>query len=109
MLAAALDFDAAAIVLDERIYANSLGDLMAVVGEHCAAGGCVLLVGHNPGLDALLEYLSTTPPPRNSEGKLLTTAALAVLEYGAGPVHAGRGGGKLLHLVRPADLKNGKA
>ena len=36
---------------------------------------------------------------------MLTTAALAVLDYGDRSIHPGAGGGRLLHLVRPADLK----
>ena len=99
-----IGFNAGNITWDERIYANSLTDLLAVVSDGCSNAACVMIIGHNPGLDALLEHLSATPPSLNEEGKLLTTAALAVLDYGDSSVHGGKGGGKLLHLLRPADL-----
>jgi phosphohistidine phosphatase len=89
---------------DERIYANSLTDLLGVVSDGCSGAACVMIIGHNPGLEALLEHLSATPPSLNEEGKLLTTAALAILDYGDSSIHGSKGCGKLLHLLRPADL-----
>jgi phosphohistidine phosphatase len=103
-LAGEIGFNSENIKWDDRIYANSLADLLDVVADGCGDAPLVLIVGHNPGLDDLLQYLSLTPPSPNEDGKLLTTAALAVLDYGNSPIHAGKGGGELLHLVRPADL-----
>jgi phosphohistidine phosphatase len=100
-----IGFNAGSIIWDERIYANSLPDLLGVVADGCGDATSVLIIGHNPGLEDLLQHLSATPPPLNEEGKLLTTAALAVLDYGDSGVHSGKGGGKLLHLVRPGELK----
>jgi len=105
-LAAAIGFDAGAISWDERIYNASLAELLEVVGAIGGEGGCVLLVGHNPGFDDLLEHLSASPPPRNDEDKLLTTAALAVLDYGDAEFSTDAGSGTLLHLVRPGELKD---
>ena len=95
----------AAVIRDDRIYNAALSDLLGVVEHGCRGAKRVLLVGHNPGLDTLLEHLASTRPPRNKEDKLLTTAALAVLDYGDGPVSTAAGSGRLLHLIRPADLK----
>lgn len=103
-LAGELAVDTGAITRDERIYDAALDDLLEVVRD-AGGAGCVLLVGHNPGLDALLEHLATALPPRNDEGKLLTTAAVAVLDYGNGDIRPDAGSGELLHLVRPGDLK----
>lgn len=103
-LAAEIGLNAGAISRDERIYNASLAELLEVVGDIGGGADCVLLVGHNPGFDDLLEHLSASSPPRNEEGKLLTTAALAVLDYGDGPFSTAAGSGRLLHLVRPADL-----
>lgn len=103
-LATEIGFDVNKIIWDERIYDASLSDLLQVIETGCGDASHVLIVGHNPGFDTLLEHLSSTPPPRNGKGKLLTTAALAVLDYGARPIRPAAGCGKLLHLVRPSDL-----
>jgi phosphohistidine phosphatase len=103
-LAGEIGFNTGDIFWDRRIYNASLDDLLRVVGDACGGAGCVLLVGHNPGLDALLDHVASSPPPRNEEGKLLTTAALAVLDYGETEIHPRACGGKLLHLIRPAEL-----
>lgn len=104
-LAAEIGFDIHDIIWDERIYDASLSDLQQVLETGCGDASCVLILGHNPGCDALLEHLSSTPPSRDGEGKLLTTAALAVLDYGARPIRPAAGCGKLLHLVRPGELQ----
>ena len=43
----------------------------------------VLLVAHNPGLDNLVEWLASEPPPFSESGKLMTTAATAVFDVPA--------------------------
>ncbi|MEE9354908.1 MAG: histidine phosphatase family protein [Methylococcaceae bacterium] len=67
------------IKLDPRIYEASLNSLLYLLGEADLYGDRVLLVGHNPGLDALLEYLAGQHAPRTADGKLMTTATLAQL------------------------------
>lgn len=39
----------------------------------------LLICGHNPSLDLLVETLSATTPPLSQNGKLMTTAAVAHL------------------------------
>lgn len=96
--------DSADIVWDERIYEASLNDLLKVVSEHGKNTGCLLLVGHNPGLDHLVNYLLKDPPPRNITGKLMTTAAIAVLEFGKAGISVKQGSGRLMNLARPKEL-----
>ncbi|MDR2877655.1 MAG: histidine phosphatase family protein [Chromatiales bacterium] len=60
----------------------------------------VLIVGHNPGLEQLVEYLADAPPLRKSNGKLMTTAALACLQTQANWRELGRGGAHLEALLR---------
>ncbi len=48
---------AAGSVLDERIYDATPGDLIQILEEHGDAD-CVLLVGHNPGLETLVALLT---------------------------------------------------
>lgn len=44
--------------VDDRVYANTLLDLLAVVRELPDDAGSTLVVGHNPGLSALVTELS---------------------------------------------------
>ena len=82
LVAEQLDMPQDNVLLETRIYDASLSDLIAVIKQYSEGIHTLLLIGHNPGLDQLLCYLSQDPPPVNSTGKLLTTAAIAILDYG---------------------------
>ncbi|MFD9125704.1 SixA phosphatase family protein [Kitasatospora sp. NPDC059571] len=57
---AAAQWDAAPqAVFDDRIYAADTGSLIEVVRELDPAVGCALLVGHQPGVQDLVELLAT--------------------------------------------------
>lgn len=58
--------------VDERVYAASARELVAVARELPDAAGTVLFVGHNPGLEDLVEELSGAPCE-------LKTSSIAVL------------------------------
>ena len=96
-------FDPEQISRDARIYDASLEVLLEVVSAHAKDTGRILLIGHNPGLEELLDFLSRDPAEPNSAGKMLTTAAIAVLDYGPGPISTGKGVARLVCLVRPRD------
>ena len=96
-------FDPAGIIWDKRIYDASLDDLLEVVAGHAHKSGRLLLIGHNPGLEELLAYLSDDQPEVNSTGKVMTTAAIAVLDYGSGPISTGKASAQLMCLTRPRD------
>ena len=68
---------------DERIYEAGLGDLLKVLADCPADAGRVMLVGHNPGLEELLEWLVIDSVPVPEDGKLLPTATLARLQMPA--------------------------
>lgn len=90
------------VAFDRRLYEADGATLGAVLAPWPHATRRLLLVGHNPGLDELLERLCGRDLPRTPKGKLLTTAALArvrVTGEGMAP-----GGGTLIALVRPRDL-----
>lgn len=95
-----LGIDPRTILWDGDVYEASGGMLARVVERHAAGSQRMLLVGHNPGLDELLLRLSRGPVPRDATGQLLTTAALAVLDFPAG-VSTGPGAGTLASLLRP--------
>ncbi|SER81557.1 phosphohistidine phosphatase [Nitrosomonas sp. Nm51] len=72
----ALDIQAKDVYFDNRIYAASLETLLDIVRALPEQEKSVLLIGHNPGLDLLLQVLCKQAKPR-TDGKLMTTCAVA--------------------------------
>ena len=62
---------------DERIYAATPGELLAVVHDLPDGAASALMIGHNPGTEELVELLS-------GEELGMSTAALAVLTWDGG-------------------------
>lgn len=96
-------FDPDDLIRDKKIYDASLDELLEVVAAHVGDSERLLLVGHNPGLEELVSYLSRDEPEIDSAGKMMTTAAIAVLDYGGQSIRARRGLARLLCLTRPRD------
>jgi phosphohistidine phosphatase len=59
--------------VDDRVYAGSLDELLSVVADLPEAADTALLVGHNPGLEELVEHLT-------GEHVRLPTSALALVD-----------------------------
>lgn len=95
------------IVEDRRLYLASLTELLEVLAGRIRAPARVMLVGHNPGLEDLLEYLAAGSVPVPADGKLLSTATLAVLSMPEKWNHPGRGCARLNTIVRARDLPDG--
>ena len=64
----------------------------------------VMLVGHNPGLEELVEFLSGSPIPLPNGGKAFPTAALAYLEMPSDWSRLRHRAGRLVELIRPRAL-----
>ena len=92
------------VIKDQRVYAASLGELLEVLQGTPADVGCVMLVGHNPGLEELLEYLVADAIPLPDDGKLLPTATLAHLEMPNDWQSLPSGCAALRRIVRSRDL-----
>lgn len=92
------------IIWDERIYEARLGDLLKVIAQYGKNTECLLLTGHNPGLDHLVNHLLKDSPPQNETGKLMTTAAIAILEFGEKGISDKQGSGKMVKLARPKEI-----
>jgi len=108
LVAEQLNIDSEEIHWADSVYAASLNDLLAIVRKNSDTARSLLVIGHNPGLDDLLCYLSRDPVALTSDGKLLTTAAVAVLDYGAQPLAAKADSARLELLMRPRDLPGTK-
>jgi len=91
------------IIWEQALYLAALDTLLAEISKYASRAGCLMLVGHNPGMDSLVDYLSDRPPGYR-DGKLMTTAAVAVLDYSLTGKAAQEHGARLEQLVRPKDL-----
>lgn len=99
-----IGFDEQAIVWDERIYGARLITLLDVLRDTPETVKTLLLVGHNPGLEDLLQCLGGDGTGVPADGKLLPTAALAQLELPEGWQRLEPGKAHLLTIVRPKSL-----
>jgi phosphohistidine phosphatase len=79
---------------DDRVYANTAGDLLAAVRDAPDAADTVVMVGHNPGLEDLVTQLT-------GESIELSTSAVAVIEVPDTWANAGAGSGVLRSQGRP--------
>lgn len=89
---------------DPRIYLATHQELLEVLSACPPEAERVMLVGHNPGLEELLEFLADRPPPASDDGKMLPTAALARMAMPEAWRSLGAGCATVLDLVRPASL-----
>ena len=92
------------VLWETEIYDAPLNNLLSIVNQYSKGAHTLFIIGHNPGLDQLLCYLSRDPPPVNNAGKLLTTAAIAVLDYGNAEITAQPHHAHLQCLIRPNEL-----
>jgi len=89
---------------DDRIYDARVDDLLEALGDCPDAATRVMLVGHNPGLEALLVWLASDHVGMPSDGKLLPTATLARLAMPADWRSLPRGCARLESIIRPGML-----
>ena len=90
---------------DDRIYGASLGGLLRLLGDVPASAERVLLIGHNPGMEELLDYLCGGEfGDLVSSDKLMPTAAIAVLEMPLTWDRLPPGCARLLQHTRPRAL-----
>ena len=92
------------VLWETGIYDASLNNLLSIINQHSKGAHTLFIIGHNPGLDQLLCNLSRDPPPVNKSGKLLTPAAIAVLDYGNAAITTKPHHAHLQYLIRPKEL-----
>ena len=92
-------FDAE-IVFDPGIYEASPNDLRKVVLEMDEGVETAMIVGHNPGLEGFIYYLTGGMEP-------MPTAALAVIELDTKWSEIEEGAGRLATVIRPKDEMQG--
>ena len=100
----ALGLDPDRVTWQPQLYLANVPTLLEALAGCPADAMRVLLVGHNPGLEELLEYLGGVDLPPPPGGKRLPTATVARLVLPADWTHLAAGAGELLAWVRPRDL-----
>lgn len=80
--------------------------LLAAIRARPDSAGTLILVGHNPGLEALADGLVASGPreARDRMAKGFPTGALAVIVFEAEGWHAVGRDGRLERFIRPKDL-----
>ena len=91
---------------DRRIYGGWTRSLIDVLRASPSAAGRVLIAGHNPGLEDLLESLCRDRIEVPPDGKLMTTGAVAHLRLDLPWAEVQPGCATLLSLTRPRQLKD---
>lgn len=93
---------------DARVYLATEAMLLEIIHDAPAAAECVMIVGHNPGLENLV--LSLVPERRDDGERAkveekFPTCALAEIAFDMeGWLEVGPGRGALLRFTRPRDL-----
>ena len=103
---AELDIDEADIHWDERIYHAATGTLMDVLADTPADANRVLIAGHNPGLESLVQALCRERVPMPDDWKLMPTAAVAHLAIPTPWAEIDGGTAELLSLTRARSLRD---
>ncbi|MBX7054421.1 MAG: histidine phosphatase family protein [Pyrinomonadaceae bacterium] len=90
-------FDGVSAV-ESRIYEASVGRLAEIVSVIGPEFGTAMLIGHNPGMEGLIYYLTGSIEP-------MPTAAIAVIELRIGKwADIDAGSGQLAGVLRPKQL-----
>jgi phosphohistidine phosphatase len=92
------------VKFEPELYLASQSTLVNVLRVVADSTESILLVAHNPGMDELVEWLATEPPPLSDTGKLMTTAAIAMFEFHDSWDNLKPGGATLQQLLRPREL-----
>jgi phosphohistidine phosphatase len=95
------------IFQDERIYEANAASLKELLTECPAQAWRVMLVGHNPGLEHLLQDLVRLPLAETEDGKILPTATVAHLTLAPNWRQTATGCGHLNALIRASTLGDG--
>ena len=99
-----LKLDKENIKWDLKIYQNNLHLLLEVLANYSDAFNTVLIVGHNPGLEALLEYLCEDDMVVPKDEKLLPTATIAQLNVSSNWASLKQGVAEIVSITRPRSL-----
>jgi phosphohistidine phosphatase len=90
----------------DRLYLASVTDILKILATVDNRYQRVLLVGHNPGFEQLLNWLTETYEYELNSGKIVTTCNLVKLILPVTEKPFQQGQSQLIFLKRPEDFKN---
>lgn len=86
------------IVFNEKIYEASVRQLLEIIGEQPESVKTILLVGHNPGIEGLVKFIT-------GELRAMPTAALAIVDLQIDKwSDTAASKGDLRDLIRPKEM-----
>lgn len=88
----------------EEVYLAGVTTLLEVLSGSDPACRRLMIVGHNPGFESLVDYLSGEPALSAARGPAFPTAALASLAMPGDWRRLEPGCAQLLALIRPREL-----
>ena len=91
----------------EALFEATAGDILAEVQQAIASAGCLLVLGHNPGLEDLARRLAGPRSDAGARRKLeekFPTGALARFVVDDDWTDLALGTARLTHCIRPKDL-----
>lgn len=103
LVAEALGQDPTHILWEPAVYGASPGELLSVVNQASEKTRNLMLVGHNPGMELLVRTLCRDVRLPHG-GKLMPTAALAIIEIAGSYAELEPEGGVFKDIIRPKDL-----
>jgi len=89
---------------DDRIYGGWTASLVSVLTDCPNDARRVMIAGHNPGLETLLQRLCHHRVPIPPDGKLLPTAAVALLQIDSDWSNLDSGVARLISITRSRSL-----
>ena len=87
--------------LEPRLYLAELATLLQLLAAIAQTSDCVVVIGHNPGLEQLAVFLNHGPLPRNTVGDILATANVLRFRLPDDWHKLAAGSGVLLDIYRP--------
>ncbi len=98
-----LEYAESAVHWDARIYHASLYELLSLISEWLPGTNTIMLVGHNPGMEDLLNFLVPAEQLDETDGRFPTAAFAQIEMPDKMPYEAGCG--QLLRHIFPRDLE----
>ena len=104
LLSDKLPIDEKNIILEKALYLAGVETLRETIEIYAREGKRLLILAHNPGMDYIVSYLASEPPPLSDSGKLMTTCAAACFSMESLDALKKPGQGTLKSLIRPKEI-----
>lgn len=97
--------DTSTAVIEDTLYLATLDQLIDVLQKIPSHYEKVMIIGHNPGLEELAQYLESERHCDDCDTRLFPTGSLAHFVLPSNWQKLSAGSGKLVQFIRPKDIK----